>query len=50
MKKKRQVTDGRGANCEGGGQKSYDRKKAWSSINHSILPFSSILNNRRSHS
>ncbi len=37
-----QVADGRG-----GGAESYDRKKAWSSINHSIL--SGLYNTMRKH-
>ncbi len=33
-----ELTDGRGGREEGGhGDESYDRKKAWASINHSIL-------------
>jgi hypothetical protein len=33
-----ELTDGRGGGASvGGGAKSYDGKKAWSSINHSIL-------------
>ncbi len=36
--KYRQLADGRGVGGgSGGGAESYDRKKAWSSINHSIL-------------
>jgi hypothetical protein len=32
-----QLTDGIGGEGEGGGAKSYDGEKAWSSINRSIL-------------
>jgi hypothetical protein len=35
-KKERQLAAGRGREGGGRGAKSYDRKKAWSSINHSI--------------
>jgi hypothetical protein len=37
MRKKRQLADGRGEERVGRRAESNDRKKAWSSINHSIL-------------
>jgi hypothetical protein len=36
IEKERQLADGRGGKGDGRGAKSYERKKAWSSINHSI--------------
>jgi hypothetical protein len=44
--KERQLADGR-RRGEGGGRgtESYDCKKAWSSINHSILSYRYLLNN-----
>jgi len=35
--KERQLADGRGWEGGGRGAESYDRNKAWSSINHTIL-------------
>jgi hypothetical protein len=39
IEKERQLADGRGRGWKAGGHgaESYDRKKAWSSTNHSIL-------------